>query len=254
LNRIVVTRYRMQLEQLHLASSTINQRLAAVRRLAYEAADAGLLSPELAAGIRRVKGAKQLGVRLGNWLTAEQGRTLIEAPDAETLRGKRDRAILGVLLGCGLRRSELVHLTVAHVQQREDHWAIVDLVGKGGHVRTVPVPGWVKQRIDEWCRASKIEAGSVFRSINKCGIVWGTGMTEKVVWNIVKAFAKQAGFEKVAPHDLRRTCARLCHVAGGELEQIQFLLGHVSVQTTERYLGCKQKIKNAVNDRLGLEP
>jgi site-specific recombinase XerD len=116
LNRIVVTRYRTQLEQLHLAPSTTNQRLAAVRRLAYEAADARLLSPELAAGIRRVKGAKQLGVRLGNWLTAEQGRTLIEAPDTETLRGKRDRAILGVLLGCGLRRSELVHLTIDHLQ------------------------------------------------------------------------------------------------------------------------------------------
>lgn len=97
-------------------------------------------------------------------------------------------------------------------------------------------------------------AGCVFRSINKSGRVWGTGLTEKVVWNVVKTFAKQAGFEKVAPHDLRRTCARLCHVAGGELEQIQFLLGHVSVQTTERYLGCKQKIKNAVNDRLGIEP
>jgi hypothetical protein len=97
LNRIVVTRYRMQLEQLHLAPSTINQRLAAVRRLAYEASDAGLLSPELAAGNRRVKGVKQLGVRVGNWLTAEQGRALIEAPTVETLRGKRDRAILGVL-------------------------------------------------------------------------------------------------------------------------------------------------------------
>jgi site-specific recombinase XerD len=87
----------MQLEQLHLAPSTINQRLAAVRRLAYEASDAGLLSPELAAGNRRVKGVKQLGVRVGNWLTAEQGRALIEAPTVETLRGKRDRAILGVL-------------------------------------------------------------------------------------------------------------------------------------------------------------
>ena len=110
LNRIVVTRYRMQLEQLHLAPSTINQRLAAVRRLAYEASDAGLLSPELAAGIRRVKGVKQLGVRLGNWLTAEEGRALVNAPTPESLRGKRDRAILAVLLGCGLRRSELVHL------------------------------------------------------------------------------------------------------------------------------------------------
>ena len=125
LNRIVVTRYRMQLEQLRLAPATINQRLAAVRRLAYEASDAGLLSPELAAGIRRVKGAKQLGVRLGNWLTAEQSRALAEAPEADTLRGKRDRGLLAVLLGCGLRRSEVVHLTVSHLQRREDHWAIV---------------------------------------------------------------------------------------------------------------------------------
>jgi site-specific recombinase XerD len=75
-----------------------------------------------------------------------------------------------------------------------------------------------------------------------------------VVWYVVKNFAKNVGIEKIAPHDLRRTCARLCHVAGGELEQIQFLLGHVSVQTTERYLGCKQKIKDAVNDRIGIEP
>ena len=63
-----------------------------------------------------------------------------------------------------------------------------------------------------------------------------------------------ADIETLAPHDLRRTCARLCHVAGGELEQIQFLLGHVSVETTERYLGSKQKLRHAVNDRMGLEP
>jgi site-specific recombinase XerD len=254
LNRIVVTRYRMQLEQLHLAPSTINQRLAAVRRLAYEASDAGLLSPELAAGIRRVKGVKQLGVRLGNWLTAEEGRALVNAPTSESLRGKRDRAILAVLLGCGLRRSELVHLKVEHLQRREEHWVIVDLVGKGGHVRTIPVPQWVKTRIDDWTQASDTTSGRLFRSINKNGIVWGEGLTEKVVWYVVKNFAKTVGIEKVAPHDLRRTCARLCHVSGGELEQVQFLLGHVSVQTTERYLGCKQKIRDAVNDRLGIEP
>ena len=67
------TRYRITLEQRHYAPSTINLRLAAVRRLAYEAADCGLLSPDLAAGIRRVKGARRLGVRIGNWLTAEEG-------------------------------------------------------------------------------------------------------------------------------------------------------------------------------------
>ena len=131
-NRIVVLRYRSHLESRHLAPGTINLRLGAVRRLAYEAADCGLLSADLAAGIRRVKGVKKLGIRLGNWLTAEQGNALWQAPDRQRLKGKRDRALLALLLACGLRRHEAVALTLAHLQQREDHWAIVDLVGKGG--------------------------------------------------------------------------------------------------------------------------
>lgn len=79
-------------------------------------------------------------------------------------------------------------------------------------------------------------------------------MTEKSVWHIVKESANAIGVAKPAPHDLRRTCVRLCHASGGELEQIQFLLGHVSVQTMEPYLGCKQRIQSAVNDRIGIEP
>jgi site-specific recombinase XerD len=138
--RTVVLRYRYELEARRLAPATINLRLAAVRRLAYEAADNGLLSPDLAASIRRVKGAKKLGTRLGNWLTCAQGRKLLEAPDRDRTKGKRDHAIIALLLGCGLRRSELTGLKLAHLQQRDDHWAIIDLFGKGGHVRTVPVP------------------------------------------------------------------------------------------------------------------
>ena len=79
-------------------------------------------------------------------------------------------------------------------------------------------------------------------------------MSEKVVWHIVKQYAERLGISKLAPHDLRRSCARLCHSAGGELEQIQFLLGHDSVQTTEKYLGCKQRFREAVNDGIGIEP
>jgi site-specific recombinase XerD len=109
-NRIVVTRYRIFLEQSHYAPSTINLRLAAVRRLAYEAADCGLLSPDLARGIRRVKGAKKHGIRLGNWLTALQSKRLLSVFDRASLRGKRDYAMVAVLLGCGLRRAELAAL------------------------------------------------------------------------------------------------------------------------------------------------
>jgi site-specific recombinase XerD len=250
----VVLRYRIELESRHLAPATINLRLAAVRRLAYEASDSGLLSPELAAGIQRVKGAKRLGIRLGNWLTVEQCRTLLRAPDERTLKGRRDRAILAILLGCGLRRAEVAKLQVRDIQQREEHWALVDLMGKGRHIRTVPVPDWVKAAVDEWTKAAGIADGRVFRCVSRTASIWGNGITEKVVWHIVKDCAKRAGIQQLAPHDCRRSCARLCHAAGGELEQIQFLLGHVSVETTERYLGCKQRLRHAVNDKIGLEP
>jgi site-specific recombinase XerD len=253
-NRIVVLRYRSHLESRQLAPGTINLRLGAVRRLAYEAADCGLLSADLAAGIRRVKGVKKLGVSLGNWLTAEQSHALWQAPDHQRLKGKRDRALLALLLACGLRRHEAVALRLDHLQQREDHWAIVDLVGKGGHVRTVPMPDWVRNELNDWLLAAAIDRGKLFRRVNKVGRAWGEGITEKAVWHIVKESAKTVGIAQLAPHDLRRTCARLCHASGGELEQIQFLLGHVSVQTTERYLGCKQRIRSAVNDRIGIEP
>jgi integrase len=132
-SKTVVLRYRLELEARRLAPATINLRLAAVRRLAYEAADTGLLSPELAAGIARVKGAKRIGVRLGNWLTADQGRNLLGAPDVQTLKGRRDRAILALMLGCGLRRGEVAALKVDHLQQREEHWVIADLIGKAAH-------------------------------------------------------------------------------------------------------------------------
>ena len=160
-NCIVVVRYRIQLESRGLAAATINQRLAAVRRLAHEAADSWLLSPELAAGIQRVKGAKQLGHRSGNWLSLEQSADLLGSASGEGLRERRDQAILAMLLGCGLRRSELTGLAVEKIQIRQGHWVIVDLVGKGGHVRTIPIPQWVKEASDRWTTAAEITRGRV---------------------------------------------------------------------------------------------
>jgi site-specific recombinase XerD len=251
LNRTVVLRFRLYLESLGLASATINQRLAAVRRLAYEAADSGLLSPELAAGIRRVKGVKHLGQRSGNWLTVDQAQLLVEKSDGDGLRNKRDFAMISILLGCGLRRAELAALNIDDIQIRQGHWAIVDLVGKGSHVRTVPMPAWVKDSMDQWLAAADLKHGRIFRAVSRHGSCWGRGISENVVWYVVRECAKRLGLEHIAPHDLRRTCAKLCHSNGGELEQIQFLLGHASVLTTERYLGSKQNLEEPVNDRFG---
>src|SRR5581483_895548 len=234
-----------------LAAGTVNQRLAAGRRLAYEAADSGLLSPELAAGIRRLKGVKQLGARTGNWLTRDQAALLLEKADGEDLRSLRDVAMIAVLLGCGLRRAELSSLQVEDVQVRQGHWVIVDMVGKGNHLRTVPMPEWVKEAVDRWMTVAGISAGRIFRAVSRHGTPWGKGVSENVVWYVVRRCAERMALDHLAPHDLRRTCAKLCHVSGGEIEQIQFLLGHASVLTTERYLGCKQNLEEPVNDCFG---
>jgi integrase len=151
-------------------------------------------------------------------LTAEQGKRLLAALDRSSLRGKRNYAILG--------HADRVWTSTGRT------------AGPAGRRH----------------RIARRALGGLFRSINKRGHVWGNGITAKVLWEVVCDAATSAGIAKLAPHDLRRTCARLHHLAGGELDQIQFLLGHVSIQTTERYLGCKQKLQQAVNDRLGIEP
>jgi integrase len=227
-------------------------RITAVRKLAVEAADNGLLAPELATGITRVKGVASKGVRSGNWLTVRQAQTLLNTPDISRPKGLRDRAILAVLLGCGLRRSEVAALTIGHIQQRDGRWCIVDLVGKHSRVRTVPMPTWVKVAIDVWCANSGISDGRVFRAVNRRGEIQSAVLNEKVVWQLLQGYAAGAGVAGIAPHDLRRTCAKLCRAAGGELEQIQLLLGHASVQTTERYLGTKQDLVHAPNDGIKL--
>ena len=182
-----------------------------MRRLAYEAADSDLLSPELAAGIRRVKGVKQLGQRSGNWLNLEQCQSLLEKSDGDSLRNNRDLAMIAILLVCGLHRAELASLRMEDVQIRQGHWAIVDLVGKGGHVCTMPMPTWVKSAVDKWTMAANVSDGRMFRAISRHGSTWARGISENVVWYVVRDCARRLELEHIAPHDLRRTCAKLCH-------------------------------------------
>ena len=129
--------------------------------------DTGLLTLDLAAGIRRVKGAKRLGVRIGNWLTADQSKTLPIGPPSNHLRGKRDRAILALLIGWGLRRVELVGLGTQDFQVREERWVIADLIGKGKHIPTVPIPVWAKRAVDGLTTVAGINSGTIFRRVSR---------------------------------------------------------------------------------------
>jgi integrase/recombinase XerD len=250
--RTAVQSHRASLEASGYAPSTVNQRLAAIRKLAREAAANGWLPQEIAGGIEAVPGVRQQGTRAGNWLTRAQAEQLLHAPDPGTRKGKRDRLILALLLGCGLRRTEAVRLIMEDVQQRDGRWVLVDLCGKHGRIRTVPVPAWVKQAVDVWTATAGITTGRILRSVTQSDAVSGSSLSAQAVFATVREYGTRSGL-RIRPHDLRRTCAKLCRTGGGDLEQIQLLLGHASIQTTERYLGTRQNLADAPNDRLGLK-
>jgi integrase len=251
LNKSAVQQYRRELEQRGRSTSTINLRLSAVRKLAAEAADNGLLDSEMAAGISRVRGKRGQRVRTGNWLTLDQAERLLERPDANTNKGKRDRVVIALLLGCGLRRAELAQVTLEQIQQREGRWVLVDLKGKGGRVRAVPMPSWAKPLVDLWVQAAGIASGRVLRQVNKSDRVGGVSLSTQSVFRIVQGYGIDLKV-RIAPHDLRRTFAHLAHRGRAPIEQVQLSLGHASLTTTERYLGIRQDLADAPCDRLGL--
>lgn len=260
LNKAAVQHYAAELRAQGVSAASVNQRLSAIRKLAREAADNGAMPEQIANGIKAVKGIRQEGTKAGNWLTKEQAQDLINLPDVETLKGLRDRAVLAVMLGCGLRRQEAANLQYAHIQQRDGRWCIVDLVGKRNKVRTVPMPAWAKSAIDAWALAeAKAEgyldptnSGYVFKPMNKGDKVTGNQINPQAIWRVVEGCADALGLD-IAPHDLRRTFAKLAHKGGSGLDQIQLSLGHASIKTTERYLGVEQSLTDAPCDRLGLQ-
>jgi site-specific recombinase XerD len=250
-SKAAVQKYRATLEKRNLSASSIKVQMSAIRRLAAEMADNGLLDPQTALVIAKVKSPHRNGVRLGNWLSLRQAEDLLALPDAHSMKGKRDRAALSVLLGAGLRRGELCALKFEHLQQRDGRWVIADLVGKHDRIRTVPVPGWCKAAIDVWTVAAQLSTGHIIRPLNKAGHVTGDFLTPGSVYHMVKRYGKQMGMP-ISPHDLRRSFAKLAHKGRAALEQIQISLGHESIVTTERYLGVRQDLVDAPCDHLGI--
>jgi len=279
--KATVNAYREHLLDEEKSRSSINQALSAIRKLAAEAADNGLVPPTLAYGVERVKGVKQEGVRAGNWLTKEEAEKLVNTPvtrwrqeEIPVMKAVRDQAILAVMIGTGLRRSEVAGLTWEMIQQRDGRWAIIDLVGKRGRVRSVGIPPWVKVALDRWAQASGVGRetanGRVFRALNKDGSLAGSvrtkggghtdgNVTPQAIYNVVKEHVLAAGYYNrkgepaLAAHDLRRTAAALALKGGADLRQIQQMLGHASITTTERYLEPMRSLQVTAGDFIQIE-
>lgn len=226
LNREGLQAYMVSLREAGAGTVTRNQALAAVRLLAREANIRGELPDVVMNALDRVRSVPVRGVRVGNWLDVDGVRAMLQAARMRT-NGVRDTALLACLLGCGLRRSEVCRLEWAQWQQREGRWCWCDVEGKGGRVRTIPAPDWAAEYVNEWHDGD----GRVFP------------ISPQAVYLIVQECARAAGLPELAPHDMRRTTAKLMRDGGAPLEQVQQILGHASVQTTERYLGSKLELR-----------
>ena len=139
-----------------------------------------------------------------------------------------------------------------HSRRAYERWVLVDLIGKRDKIRSVPMPNWAKAAIDQWSAASGVVDGLVFRAVNKGDLMVGSGITPQAIYNIIVGYAAELKKKGVAPHDLRRTFAKLAHKGGAAIDQIQLSLGHESIQTTEEYLGMEQDLTDAPCDHLGL--
>jgi site-specific recombinase XerD len=225
-----------------LAPSTVNVKMAAVRSLVHSASAAGWITEADEEQIlKRLHARAVTGRREGQRMPLADVQRCLRLPDRTTIQGKRDYAILGILFACGLRRAELCNLKVETIGPLNGGWALIDLVGKRQKVRSIPLELPIKQGIDEWLAAAKLKGGVIFRAIRKNGKVWGSGLDESAIWEIVRHYAALVGHPNFAPHDARRTCARIYYDAKAPLKQIQFLLGHDKLDTTARYVNDEQK-------------
>lgn len=245
LSKSTIQKYKSHLQESNLSSSSINLHLSAIKKLASEASDNNLIDTVISNGISNIKGIPKRGVRTGQWLDKNQAQELINSVDTASLKGKRDKALLSVML-MGLRRSEVVNLKFEDLKFLNNRWVIIDIVGKAGHRRSIPIAGWVKSAIDSYTQEAGLYTGYIFLRILKGDNITEKQLTPQAIRFILKEYID------INPHDLRRTYAKLSYDGGSAIEQIQLSLGHMSSKTTELYLGIQQSLTDAPADHLQL--
>jgi len=265
-NREGVLAYVQHLRAQDYASGSINVRLSALRQLANEiqyspaATREGIAAAE---GIIAINGIARRGRRLGHWLTSEEATRLLQTPNRKTLKGKQEFLILALLLGCALRRDEASRLTFEQIQQRNENWLIVDLVGKGNKTRSIHIPPWTMLAINDWRNATGLKSGKILRAVSKSDQLTGSvitrggtktdgGVSSQAIYNVIKQVAAAADMPELGPHSLRRTWAKRAYRQGYPIDQIRITLGHESIRTTEVYLGLTDlDIDNPVHVTFG---
>lgn len=247
--RHTVQAWKQSLMDQNYAPSTVNQALTAVRRLAEEATYVGA-DPITMSGITKIKNVKSGGRRMGHWLSSDQVKTLFDCTERDTLKGCQERVILALLVGCALRREEAAKALFEQLQVRDDILLLVDIVGKRNKTRSVPLSPWVAKILKTWQEDADIYSGLILRAINKADILAGRvrtrgggmtsgGVSPKGVYNTVIRLATTADIPGLGPHSLRRTWARRAYKQDYPLDQIQAILGHESIRTTELYIGLR---------------
>jgi integrase len=238
-DKLFLQTYIFEMREKGVGDASINIRLCAIKYLAREAGDLGVWPESVTLAFSKVKKIPLRGTRNGIWLTLEQTQRLIDAPDVTRKKGLRDRAVLSVMLGCGLRRSEIASLRVDHIQKRSHVWVLANVLGKRNKIRTVIIPAWTKTAIDAYLAAYGITSGFLFKPLRKNADKIDRQMNPRTIERIVKIHGAKCGLPEIAPHDLRRTYAKLAYQYGARLDQIQINLGHQSLTTTQKYLGIE---------------
>ena len=243
-----VQRYRSSLESAGKKPVTVNMALSAIRKLAQEASRNGLMDKGEAREIKDLPDSKRHGEPSGRWLDKAQLINLLDQPRKDTHRGRRDRALLWILGTAGLRLAEACSLRVDQLQSRDGRAVLVDVAGKGEKPRIVPIINACVDVIRAWMGGAGITDGKMLRGVS--GGVITDGLSVHSVHTIVRRHSKRCGVI-ISPHDLRRTFGRAAHLGGADLKQIQAVLGHSSVATTERYLRIGVNITQSPCDSLG---
>lgn len=254
-----VKSYRAYLVRKGTKPQTVNVRLAAIRFYVKELAEENQMSIEQSRGVCAVPNLKVKDRKLGTWLEADEASNILNKPDTSTRTGMRDRAVLALMIGAGLRRSEVVRIERKHFEQRNGKWIICGLVGKHGRTRNIPLADWVMTIIQAWLVVLddlKVREGPIIRKVSwsKKKEWIGKALDATSMRYIVREkYGKDIGRFQIAPHDLRRTAARLAFEGEVPIAQIQLMLGHADQQTTEKYIGARQDLTIAPSDKMGIE-